>query len=218
MKATTLAFDLFSDPEPEPNAPTAVLVEAPQPQPEAAAPPEPSSSSTYENGGSAYETPPLVHKTEAGADKTLDSEPGPVFFVDPALADPNPETDIVCPSMPDDHHVLAFVARCRSFGIEHPALVPIAVGTSLSRDGKSTVPGWRSFDRQACAQLANLILRGIYSDRPHLTPERWRDAGEHAGDWLLCERLAALEKEKGQVELADVERISAGIYRMEVAA
>lgn len=172
--------------------------------------PERSSSSTEKNGDSAYETPPLVHKTEAEANKTADSEPGPLFVVDHQAPELDPEA--VCPSQPDDHHVLAFTAVCRAAGIEHPALTPISVGTILSGDGKRTLPGRRAYDRSLFSALANLILRGVESDRPPLTPERWRDAGEHAGDWLLCERLAALEKEKGQVELADVERINGEIH------
>lgn len=91
--------------------------------------------------------------------------------------------EAVCPSLPDDHHVLAFVACCRAAQIEHPALTPESVGTILSGNGKQQLPGRRAYDRAACSRLANLILRGVESDVPRVAPERWREAGQAAPAW-----------------------------------
>lgn len=118
------------------------------------------------------------------------------------------EPESVCPSEPDDHHVLAFVAVCRHLGIEHPALTPQSVGTILSGDRTRTLPGRRAYDRAECARLANLILRGLESAAPRLTPERWREAGEAAYSYALCNRLAAVEREKGAVTTEDLMRVS----------
>jgi hypothetical protein len=104
---------------------------------------------------------------------------------------PVSEAESVCPSEPDDHHVLAFVAVCRAAGIDHPALTPVDVGTILL--GGKRLVGRRAFDRAQLASLANHILRGLASDRPRVTPERWREAAEAAPQWLTCERIAAAQ-------------------------
>lgn len=117
-------------------------------------------------------------------DVTPDVTPVPVNFSHP-FSDDEKSTDpeAVCPSLPDDHHVLAFVACCRAAQIEHPALTPESVGTILSGNGKQQLPGRRAYDRAACSRLANLILRGVESDVPRVAPERWREAGQAAPAW-----------------------------------
>lgn len=85
------------------------------------------------------------------------------------------------PATVADAHPLAFVAVCRAAGIEHPALTPIATDPS----------GARRFEAKPLQRLANLILRGVESDRPEVTPERWREAGGKAAAWWAERKVAA---------------------------
>lgn len=56
-----------------------------------------------------------------------------------------------------DHHAHAFAAVARCYAPDHPALV-------------------RPLDPVALARFANEVLRGVASDRPALTPQRWAQA------------------------------------------
>jgi hypothetical protein len=66
-----------------------------------------------------------------------------------------------------DPHPLAFVGVCRSVGLTDSALESV----SISGVGR------RQYDERELARLANEHLTGIRSDRPSMTPERWREAG-----------------------------------------
>jgi len=115
-------------------------------------------------------------------------------LAEPAAATFDDALAAVQPAGNDDHHPLAFAAVCRHLGIDHPALTPTSVGAILSGDGKRTLPGARRYDARELARLANHILRSIASDRPTMTPERWREAADAAPDWLTCEKIVAAQK------------------------
>lgn len=84
-----------------------------------------------------------------------------------AEADPDPDAQVLA-SLPDDwRHALAFVAVCRAAGIDDPALRP------TSSEG-----GMNQFSRVHLSRLANRLLRGVESDRPAMTPERWAEAAQ----------------------------------------
>lgn len=68
------------------------------------------------------------------------------------------------------NHVLAFVAACKSAGLTDPALKPVTVSGI----------GRCDYDVVELSRLANELLRGVRSDRPELTPARWKEAGEIA--------------------------------------
>jgi hypothetical protein len=65
-----------------------------------------------------------------------------------------------------DADLLAFVAQARHYGHTDPSLTPVAV-TEARR---------RIFDELEVIRFANELLRGVRSDRPRMTPERWREA------------------------------------------
>lgn len=71
---------------------------------------------------------------------------------------------------------LAFAAVAVGKGIKDPALAPTRIDTA----------GCRFFDERELARFANEQLCGIRSDKPTVTPERWRLATEklRAGDGL----------------------------------
>lgn len=73
-----------------------------------------------------------------------------------------------------DVHPLAFVAVCVEAGITHPALVPVVTHRKTGR---------RRFDAAGLRRLANLILTGVASEHPEVTPDRWRAAGDRAAAW-----------------------------------
>lgn len=82
-----------------------------------------------------------------------------------------------------DPHPLAFAGVCRSVGLSDPALEPISISDV----------GRRQYDEREMARLANEHLTGVRSDRPKMTPERWREAGRkvletHAQPpaWHVC--------------------------------
>ncbi len=63
-------------------------------------------------------------------------------------------------------HSYAFVAQARKHGQADPALTPLKVSPA----------GRREFDLAELARYANELLRGVRSDRPAMTPERWAQA------------------------------------------
>jgi len=63
-------------------------------------------------------------------------------------------------------HAYAFVAQARKHGQADPALTPVKVSPA----------GRREFDMAELARYANELLRGVRSDRPGMTPERWAQA------------------------------------------
>lgn len=69
-----------------------------------------------------------------------------------------------------DHLLLAFVAQARHHGHTDPALTPISVDSA----------GRRLFDEVEVTRFANELLRGVRSDRPAMTPERWSEAARCA--------------------------------------
>lgn len=63
-------------------------------------------------------------------------------------------------------HAFAFVAQARKSGSTDPSLTPVQVSPA----------GCREFDLDELARYANELLRGVRSDRPAMTPERWGEA------------------------------------------
>lgn len=63
-------------------------------------------------------------------------------------------------------HAYAFVAQARKHGAKDPSLTPVVVSAA----------GRREFDVLELSRYANELLRGVRSDRPALTPERWGEA------------------------------------------
>lgn len=147
--------------------------------------PDRASSSTEGNGeflnrnpANVNENGPIVHKTaDLASEPFFDADrPEPHTPFDWAVLRPERQ-----PATVADAHPLAFVAVCRAAGIEHPALTPIATDPS----------GARRFEAKPLQRLANLILRGVESDRPEVTPERWREAGGRAAAWWTERKVAA---------------------------
>lgn len=67
-----------------------------------------------------------------------------------------------------DPTALAFAAVAIHAGIKDPALAPTRIDTA----------GCRFFDERELSRLANELLCGVRSDKPKMTPERWRLATE----------------------------------------
>lgn len=67
-------------------------------------------------------------------------------------------------------HAYAFVATARHYGHTDRALAPVRVSAA----------GRQEFDEAELARFANELLRGVRSDRPAMTPERWAEASAKA--------------------------------------
>lgn len=65
-----------------------------------------------------------------------------------------------------DPHPYAFIAQARHHGHTDPCLEPVAI----------TEGGRRLFNEIEVIRFANELLRGVRSDRPGMTPERWAEA------------------------------------------
>lgn len=63
-------------------------------------------------------------------------------------------------------HALAFAAIALRHGHTDKSLTPIHKNTA----------GQNFFDERELARYANWLLRGVRSDRPTMTPERWAEA------------------------------------------
>lgn len=74
--------------------------------------------------------------------------------------------DVLFASISPSPHLLAFVAQARHHGHTDPALEPIRVDSA----------GRRLFNETEIVRFANELLRGVRSDRPAMTPERWAQA------------------------------------------
>lgn len=75
-----------------------------------------------------------------------------------------------------DPVALAFAAVAVGKGFQDPALAPTRIDTA----------GCRFFDERELSRFANEMLCGVRSDKPTMTPERWRLATEkvRTGDGL----------------------------------
>lgn len=69
-----------------------------------------------------------------------------------------------------DANMYAFVAQARHHGHTDPSLTPVRVSAA----------GRREFDVLELSRFANELLRGVRSDRPAMTPERWAEASAKA--------------------------------------
>lgn len=105
----------------------------------------------------------------------LSPAPGaPVLLAPAPVATPLPEAVANTPLHADvlavppalNHCLYAFVAQARWHGHTDPSLDRVYI----DKAGRSIV------DEVEVTRFANELLRGVRSDRPTMTPERWADA------------------------------------------